>query len=480
MATAPHIKLPTKRPFVTLAERHQLLVEWNNTKREYPRDQCVHQLFEVQARKTPDAIAVAFEQQHLTYKELNLRANRVAQRLQKLGVLPDVLVALCLECAPEVLVGILAILKAAGAYVPLDPKYPDERLDTIISEAQPRVLLTNRQMSSRFLGHNGPVVFLDSDFTSEVGEDKDNLGIEMSPDHLAYVIFTSGSTGKPKGVLISHRSLVNHSTAIARYYDVRPGDRVLQFASFSFDVAAEEIFPTLLSGATVVPWRQTVGIPSVKSFLDFVEQQEITVLNLPAPYWHEWVSELEQVGVPPKVRLVVVGSEKVSTEKFSIWQKQIGARVRLCNAYGPTEATITATVYEPSGNFQGSTIDCMPIGRPIDNTEAYVLDQHLNLVPIGKPGELYIGGAGLARGYLNRPELTAERFIANPFCNEAGGRIYKTGDLARYLPDGNLEYLGRIDNQVKLRGFRIELGEVEAVIKQYAGVKDSVVIMRED
>jgi amino acid adenylation domain-containing protein len=480
MATAPHIELPTKRPFVTIAERHQLLVEWNNTKREYPRDQCVHHLFEVQARKTPDAIAVAFEQQHLTYRELNLRANRVAQRLQKLGVRPDVLVALCLDRAPEMLVGILAILKAAGAYVPLDPNYPDERLDTIISEAQPRVLLTNRQMSSRFPGHNGPVVFLDSDFTSEVGEDKDNLGIEMSPDHLAYVIFTSGSTGKPKGVLISHRSLVNHSTAMARYYDLRPEDRVLQFASFSFDVAAEEIFPTWLSGAAIVPWRQTVGVPSVKSFLDFVEQQEITVLNLPAPYWHEWVSELEQVGVPPKVRLVVVGSEKVSAEKFSIWQKQIGDRVRLCNAYGPTEATITATVYEPSGNFHGSTTDCMPIGRPIDNTEAYVLDEHVNLVPIGEPGELYIGGDCLARGYLDRPDLTAERFIANPFCNEAGGRIYKTGDLARYSRDGNLEYLGRIDNQVKLRGFRIELGEVEAVIKQYAGVKDGVVIMRED
>src|SRR5918996_5620217 len=473
MATAPHIEL-------SITERHQLLTKWNNTKREYPKDQCVHHLFEAQVRNTPKAIAVAFEDRRLSYRELNLLGNKVAHDLQKLGLGPDDLVGLCVERSPEMFVGILAILKAGGAYVPLDPTYPDERLSTIMCEARPRVLLTQRQLISRFAEHDDPVIFLDDNLTLEAGEEKDNLGIEMTPENLAYVIFTSGSTGKPKGVLISHRSLVNHSTAMSRYYDLQPSDRVLQFASFSFDVAAEEIFPTWLRGGAVVPWREGIGVPSVKSFIGFIEQREITVVNPPAPYWHEWVYQLEEVGVPPKLRLVAVGSEKVSAEKFSIWKNQIGDRVRLCNAYGPTEATVTATVYEPRGTFQGNPTDCVPIGRPIDNTEAYVLDPHLNLVPIGVPGELYIGGDGLARGYLNRPELTAERFIAHPFCAATGARIYKTGDLARYSPDGNLEYLGRIDNQVKLRGFRIELGEIEAVINQHAGVQDTTVIVRED
>jgi aspartate racemase len=473
MATAPHIEL-------SITERHQLLTKWNNTKREYPKDQCVHHLFEAQVRNTPKAIAVAFEDRRLSYRELNLLGNKVAHDLQKLGVGPDVLVGLCVERSPEMFVGLLAILKAGGAYVPLDPTYPDERLSTIMCEARPRVLLTQRQLISRFAEHDDPVIFLDDNLTLEAGEEKDNLGIEMTPENLAYVIFTSGSTGKPKGVLISHRSLVNHSTAMSRYYDLQPSDRVLQFASFSFDVAAEEIFPTWLRGGAVVPWREGIGVPSVKSFIGFIEQREITVVNPPAPYWHEWVYQLEEVGVPPKLRLVVVGSEKVSAEKFSIWKNQIGDRVRLCNAYGPTETTITATVYEPSGAFQSNPTDCVPIGRPIANTEAYLLDQHLNLVPVGVPGELYIGGDGLARGYLNRPELTAERFIAHPFCAETGARIYKTGDLARYSSDGNLEYLGRIDNQVKLRGFRIELGEIEAVINQHAGVQDTTVIVRED
>ena len=469
-------------PLLTQAERHQLLVEWNNTKSEYPENLCVHQLFEAQARNTPEAVAAVFEDQQLTYRELNCRANLVARYLRKLGVGPDVLVGLCVERSLEIFVGILAILKAGGAYLPLDPTYPDKRLSAILSEAQLRVLLTQRHLISRFPEHAGPVIFLDNELASvvEEGEDYDDLGIEMTPDSLAYVIFTSGSTGKPKGVLIPHVSLVNHSTAMARYYDLRPGDRVLQFASLGFDVAAEEVFPTWLSGAAVVLWPLAFGAAPVKNFLEFIEQQEMTVLNLPAPYWQEWVSELERLRFPPKVRLVVVGSDKVSAEKFAIWKKQIGERVRLCNAYGPTEATITATIYEPGGNLQSSTTDCVPIGRPIANTEAYVLDQGLNLVPVGVPGELHIAGAGLARGYLNRPELTAERFIANPFCAEPGARIYKTGDLVRYLPDGNLEYLGRIDNQVKLRGFRIELGEIEAVIRQHPRVQDAAVIVRED
>jgi aspartate racemase len=467
----------TTLPLLTPAERHQLLVEWNDTKSEYPENLCVHQLFETRARNTPDAVAAVFESQRLTYRELNGQANRVARDLRKLGVEPDTLVGLCVERSLEMLVGILAILKAGGAYVPLDPIYPNKRLSTMLSEAQPRVLLTQRHLISRFPEYAGPVIFIDNGLASVMGESNDNLGIELTPESLAYVIFTSGSTGIPKGVLISHRSLINHSTAMARHYDLQPSDRVLQFASFGFDVAAEEIFSTWLSGAAVVLWP---AVAAVKDFLKFIEQQEITVLNLPAAYWHEWVSESEQLRVPPIVRLVVVGSDKVSAKKFSIWKKQIGERVRLCNAYGPTETTITATIYEPRGNGQYSMTGCVPIGRPIANTKAYVLDQRLNPVPIGVPGELHIAGAGLARGYLNRPELTAESFIANPFCDGTGARIYKTGDLVRYLPDGNLEYLGRIGNQVKLRGYRIELGEIEALLRQHPRVQDAAVIVRED
>jgi amino acid adenylation domain-containing protein len=466
-------------PLITPAERDQL-VQWNNTKSEYPRNTCVHRLFEARAQNTPDALAVAFEGQQLTYRELNSRANRIAHCLRKLGIGPEALVGLCVERSPEMYIGILASLKAGCAYVPLDPNYPDERLSMIMSDARPAVLLTKRHLRCPVPERDCSVIFLDEELASTGSEEMGDLAIAMPSDHLAYVIFTSGSTGKPKGVLISHRSLVNHSTAMARYYGLESGDRVLQFASVSFDVAAEEIFPTWLSGAAVVPWPAAYGMAPMRSFLEFVEKEKITVLNLPAPYWHEWVSELEEVGVPARVRLVVVGSDKVSAEKFSIWKKQIGDRVRLCNAYGPTEATITATVFEASGDFECSQTDCVPIGKPIDNTEAYVLDRNLNLVPIRVPGELHIGGVGLARGYLNRPELTAESFIANPFCNEAGGRLYKTGDLARYSLDGNLEYLGRLDNQVKLRGFRIELGEIESVIRQHEAVQDAIVIVSED
>jgi amino acid adenylation domain-containing protein len=466
-------------PLVTAAERRQLLTDWNSTKREYPQDQCLHQLIEAQARRTPDAIAVAFADRQLSYHELNGRANWIARRLQKLGVGPDVLVGLCVERSPEMFIGMLAILKAGGAYVPLEPTEPDERLGIILSEVQPRVVLTHGRLSRRF-SERYPVLSLDEQLSSITDEDASDLRVEMTPDNLAYVIFTSGSTGMPKGVLVAHRSLINHGTAMAHYFDLRSYDRVLQFALCSFDVAAEEIFPTWLSGATVVSWPATPGFTAVSALINFVENQKITVLNLPAPFWEEWVSDLVRLSVPSCVRLLVVGSDKVSSEKFLSCRKQIGEHVRLCNAYGLTEATITATIYEPDGDYHHSTADCVPIGRPIANTQVYVLDQNLHLVPIGVAGELYIGGDCLARGYLKRPELTAERFLENPYGGVSGARIYKTGDLARYLPDGNLEYLGRIDDQVKLRGFRIELGEIESVLRQIAGVQRAAVLLRED
>lgn len=452
--------------------------DWNNTKRAYAQDLCLHQLVEAQARRTPDAIAVAFGDCSLTYDELNSRANAIARRLQVLGVGPDVLVGFCVDRSPEMFIGMLAILKAGGAYVPLDEANPDERLQQILSEVRPRVVVTQRRQS-RLFTERYPVLLIDDELTSN-GEDASDLGLEMTPDRLGYVIFTSGSTGMPKGVLVSHRSLVNHGTAVACYFELRSSDRVLQFAASSFDVAAEEIFPTWIGGATVVPWPAAPGLTTVSALLKFVESQQITVLNLPAPFWQEWVFDLERLKVPSSVRLLIVGSDKVSSESFLKFKKQIGERVRLCNAYGLTEATITATIYEPDGEYQHNGAECVPIGRPIANTEVYVLDQNLNLVPTGVAGELYIGGPCLARGYLNRPALTAERFIANPHRPASGARIYKTGDLVRYLPDGNIEFLGRVDHQVKLRGFRIELGEIESVLGRMAGVQDGVVVVRED
>jgi aspartate racemase len=466
-------------PSLTSAERQRLLVEWNSTKREYPQDHCLHQLVEAQVRKTPDAIAVAFGNVQLSYHELDSRANGIAHRLQRLGVGPDALVGLCLDRSLELFIAILAILKAGGAYVPLDPANPEERLRIILSEVQPRVVLTDRRLSLCFAGHY-PMLVMDEQLNSATDEAPSELRFAANPDNLAYVIFTSGSTGIPKGVLVLHRALVNHSTAMARHFDLRADDRVLQFAPCSFDVAAEEIFPTWLSGATVVPWPATPGLTAVSVLAEFVKNEEITVLNLPAPFWEEWVSDLDRLRLPPRVRLLVVGSEKVSSEKFLNCRKHLPEHVRLCNAYGLTETTITTTIYEAKDGYHNSDADCVPIGRPIANTQTYVLDENLVLVPIGVAGELYIGGDCLARGYLNRPELTAERFIASPYSVESGARIYKTGDLARYLPDGNIEYLGRIDNQVKLRGFRIELGEIEAALHRIAGVDRAAVLLRED
>ena len=439
---------------------------------------CVHHLFEAQAARTPDATALAFKDQKLSYRELNERANDFAARLRNLAVKPEALVAISAERSLEQMIAVLAILKAGGAYAPLDPGYPDDRLKAILNEAQPAVLVTQRQLAPRLAYFTGPVIFLDDDFVSA------NYGAPVSSvavgaKNLAYVIFTSGSTGKPKGVLIEHGAVVNHAAAMARHFKLGPEDRVLQFASLSFDVAAEEIFPTWSTGGSVVLWPITSGVAPVRYFVEFVEDQGITVVNLPAPYWHEWVDELSHAGIPPCVRLVITGSDKVSSEKFAKWRQQAGARVRFCSAYGPTEATITATVFDPGPTFDGTT-SCMPIGKPIANAETYVLDKNLAKVPVGESGELFIGGPGLARGYLNQPELTKDRFVAHPFDRRAGARLYKTGDLARFMPDGNLQFIGREDDQIKIRGFRIEVGEIENVLRQHPAARAVVVLGRED
>lgn len=466
-------------PLLTDAERQQILLEWNDTKVAYPRDLCVYQLIEAQAERTPGAVAVVCGDQQLTYSELNTRANQLAHYLAKRGVGPDVPVGICLERSLELTVALLGVLKAGGACLPLDPKYPKERLAYMQADAQAPVVLTQPSLLPEFANASSQVVCLTPGLEVIAQEQRGNPGSGAKPENVAYVIYTSGSTGKPRGVLLTHRGLVNHHTAARSLYALESSDRVLQFSSISFDIAVEEIFPTWVVGATVVLRPEDISL-DVADFLSWIRRQRVTVLDLPTAYWHELVHELPQCGelLPDNLRLVIVGGEKASAAAFASWRRFAGDRIRWINTYGPSETSVIATAYEPRPGEREIPAE-LPIGRPIANTRIYILDPHLQPVPIGVPGELHIGGDGVARGYLNRPELTAEKFVADPFSDEPGARLYKTGDLARYLPDGNIEFRGRSDYQVKIRGFRVELGEIEAVLGKHPGLREAVVLARE-
>ncbi|MBD2525708.1 non-ribosomal peptide synthetase [Nostoc sp. FACHB-133] len=470
---------------VTEAERHQLLVEWNNTLVDYPRDKCIHQLFEAQVELTPDAVAVVFEDKQLTYSQLNTRANQLARYLQKLGVKPDVLVGICVDRSLEMIVGLLGILKAGGAYVPLDPAYPSERLAYMLSDSQVKVLLTQEKLASSLPVNAARVIYLDSDWLNIGDHCEENPLTEVKPSNLAYIIYTSGTTGKPKGVMIEHLSIVNFTESVRAIYNITQKDRVLQFASIAFDWAVVEIFPCLSVGATLV-LRTDDMLVSGSRFVQRCREWEVTMMDWPTSHWHQVMVELAEAEqtLPESLRVVSVGGDAVLPETLKLWQrcvKGLANPPQLLNGYGPTETTAVATYYDLSEFIVKNPIaTCVPIGTPIGNLTTYILNHHLQPVPIGVPGELHIGGLGLARGYLGRPEVTAEKFIPNPFSNEPGERLYKTGDKARYLSDGNIEFLGRIDNQVKIRGFRIEPGEIEAALSQHSDVREAAVIARED
>jgi amino acid adenylation domain-containing protein/thioester reductase-like protein len=464
-------------PLLGTDECHQFLVEWNNTQADYPQEQCIHQLVEAQVKQTPDAIAVVLEDQHLTYQVLNQRANQLAHFLQKLGVGPEVRVGLCLERAPEMIIGLLGILKAGGAYVPLDPTYPQERLAFMLTDAQVPVLLTQACLVAGLPEPNTQVLCLDTDWDAIAQQPQNNPAHRTVPENLAYVIYTSGSTGQPKGVMIQHRSLVNQTKSAVIEYKLAASDRILQFASISFDAAAEEILPCLAQGATLI-LRTNEMLNSLPGFLQQCQDLKLTVLDLPTAFWHQLTSELAVgLALPESLRLIIIGGESALPEYLAIW-RQVGTQVRLVNSYGPTEATVVAVTCDLSG--VAAVEHTVPIGQPIRNLQTYVLDPSLNPVPIGVPGELYIGGVGLARGYLNQPLLSAEKFIPNPFSPEPGARLYQTGDRVRYRSDGNMEFLGRMDQQVKIRGFRIEIGEIEAVLRHHGAVQAVVVLARED
>ncbi|HVS80634.1 MAG TPA: amino acid adenylation domain-containing protein [Pyrinomonadaceae bacterium] len=476
---------PTQRiadlSLLSESERQKLLVEWNDTGAEFSNDACIHKLFEAQVARTPEAIAAEFQGEQLTYRELNARANRLARYLKKLGVGPEILVGVCVERSLEMLVSILAVLKAGGAYVPLDPTYPRERIAFMIGDAGLTLLLTQDRLVKDIPTCGAQMIRVDADGEIIAQESEQNPAIEITPQNLAYIIYTSGSTGNPKGVEVEHRSLVNFVEAAVAAYEINPGDRVLQFASLCFDLSAEEIYPPLIRGATVV-LRTDDMISSPPDFLKQCDAWRVTVLDLPTAYWHELTDALDREGVtlPTSVRLVIIGGEKALLERVRIWQRLAGESVRLVNSYGPTETTVVATMCDLGRQDTNGLRQNVSIGRPILNTTVFVLDELRRPVPIGVPGELYIGGAGVARGYHNRPELTAEKFIPDPFSKDGNARLYRTGDLVRYGTDGNIEFLGRVDNQIKIRGFRVELEEIEQTLRSHPCVSDSVVVLHED
>jgi len=483
-------------PLLTPDEQHQLLVEWNNTQTDYPNNTCIHQLFESQVERTPDAVAIVFENQQLTYRELNRRANQLAHHLQKLGVKPEVLVGICLERSLEMLVALLAILKAGGAYVPLDPTYPQERRAFMLQDSQVSLLLTTEKIVQNSLSPYGKaspntidnkeqfpinpeqltVICLDKNWETINQENTDNPKSHFNPTNLAYILYTSGSTGFPKGVAIEHRSTVNFINWAQTVFNPEQLAGVLASTSICFDLSVFELFVPLSCGGKVILAENALHLPTLKAAKD------VTLINtVPSA-----IAELLRInGIPDGVKTVNLAGEPLSHQAVQQLYQQTTIE-QVFNLYGPTEAT-TYSTFTLCVAEQGETqkVSQLPaIGRPIANTEIYVLDSHQKPVPIGVPGQLHIGGVGLARCYLNRTELTQEKFIPNPFdkskVKSQKSKLYKTGDLARYLPDGNIEFLGRIDNQVKIRGFRIELGEIEAVLSQHPSVAQTVVIDRED
>ena len=435
---------------------------------------CVHELFEAHVRRTPEATAVVFENEVLSYAELNTRANRLAHTLIALGITPDDRVAIALERSPAMIVALLATLKAGGAYVPLDPAYPPTRLAFMLEDSGARVLLTQESLRAQFAPNTCHLLLVDTAWAGDTGPHDGNPPSSATSRHLAYVIYTSGSTGKPKGVAIEHRSIAHHCQIIRTFYELSTQDRVFQFASFSCDMSVEQILPTLGAGAAlVVPPPDLLSTEELDLCL---HRHGVTVLNLPPAFFRLW-AVTNGPRINPRLRLIILGGEALTPEVLSGRANWPRPGPRIFNAYGPTEATITTTLHEVPEGVAGTSV---PIGRPLPQHALYILDLQQQLTPIGVPGELHIAGLGLARGYLNRPELTAERFIPNPFSRNPGSRLYKTGDLVRYRSNGEIEFLGRLDHQVKIHGFRIELGEIEAALVSHSSIRAAVVVARQN
>jgi amino acid adenylation domain-containing protein len=456
-------------PLLSDAEQNVILTEFNRTELDYPKNTCVHELLAAQAKRPPAATAVEFEGRSLTYKELDARANQLANFLRKHGVGREVLVGLCVERSLEMVVALLGILKAGGAYVPLDPAYPADRIKYVLEDARVKVLITQEQLLPTLPSTSAAIICLDPEWKAIKGESEQEIPTDVSSEDLAYVIYTSGSTGKPKGVQLEHRSVVNFLCSMQREPGLNRNDVLVAVTTLAFDIAGLEIYLPLHAGARLVVASREQTYDG-KLLAQLIERSGATVMQATPATWRL----LFESGWTGNRQLkVLAGGEALPSD---LARQLVECCGEVWNMYGPTETTIWSTVYRVEGNHDR----IIPIGRPIANTKTYVLDAHRKLVPIGVAGELYVGGEGLARGYFQRPDLTAERFVTDPFSTDSEARMYRTGDLARFLPDGNIQYLGRIDNQVKIRGFRIELGEIESVLAKHAAVQTAVVVARED
>jgi len=465
-------------PLLTAAEQHQLLVEWNTTQVNYPREKCIHQLFEEQVERIPEAIAVVMPStgqgadKQLTYRELNGRANQLAYHLKQLGVGQSTFVAMSMERSIEMIVAMLGILKVGGVYVPLDPAYPQERLAFMLEDTNPPVLLTQSHLVDRLPVHQAQILCLDANWGADALE-------VVAPEYeiisgsLAYINYTSGSTGRPKGVAIPHRGVLRLVFGIL-YAQLDANQTILQLAPISFDAATFEIWGALLHGGRCVLFPGN-GIPDPKDLGTIIKDNHVSILWLTAALFNTIIAEAPEALIG--VRELLTGGEALSITHIR-QALELLPETQLINGYGPTESTTFTCCYKIPRQLDAN-LTSIPIGKPIANTQVYILDPHLQPVPIGVIGELYIGGDGLALGYLNLPELTKEKFISHPFC-QSTTYLYKTGDQVRYLPDGNIEFVGRRDYQIKIRGYRIELGEIETILRQHDSVHDAVVIMRED
>ena len=465
-----------RSPLSGSTERHTALAEFSVTGARPLPEAGIHELFERQAERTPDAPALVAAPERLTYRDVNRRANRVAHELRRRGIGVGSRVAIFMERSAEMFVAVLAVLKAGAAYVPLNVQHPGERTRFVLSDAGPSAVLTQERLAATLPASSARIIPVDT-LGKNAGNDEVNFSFAAGPENPAYIVYTSGSTGQPKGSIVPHRALVNHALQMTELYDLGPGRRMLQFFPLSFDASAEDIFPSLISGATLISPPDSFTY-SPQELLAFCDRHEVTTLHLPVVLWHHLAGELShgKLALPSHVRTLSVGGESPSLDALVSWNMATGGRVAFRNMYGPTEATITATAYcqdapEPLLEQRSR----VPIGRPLENISVYLLDGSLEPVPVGAPGELHIGGIALAHGYVNQPGLTAEKFIPDPFSAAPGARLYKTGDLAQFAGNGEIEFLGRMDHQIKLRGARVELEEIERILVQHPAIKDAVI-----
>jgi amino acid adenylation domain-containing protein len=463
---------------LTAAEEHQLLVEFNDTAVDYPKDKTITDLFEEQASKTPEGIAVVFEEEQLSYKQLNERANQLAHYLRSRGVKEETLVPICIERSLEMIVGILGILKAGGAYVPIDPEYPQERIRYMLEDTAASIIITSKQSRSKLPASESiETIELDSDWStanSQLPTTNSRLSTPNSqlPTSLAYVIYTSGSTGKPKGVMIEHGNVVSLIKEVDHVASTNK-DVLLSTGSPSFDATTFEYWSMLLNGGQLVLCNENRLLDS-KLLKEEIEKRNVTKMWFTSTWFNQLVET--DINIFARLSTILVGGEKLSEQHIKKL-KQTYPPINIVNGYGPTENTTFSLTYKITDVKEGRSI---PIGRPLNNRHAYILNERQQLVPINTTGEICLGGAGLASGYLNSPELTEKKFIKNPFSKGKDSRLYRTGDLGKWLPDGNIEYLGRVDDQVKIRGYRVELGEIETMLGQCEGVAQGIVLARQD